>query len=242
MEWLTLLLSNTNLVFVIPTKEKFPLVTGEIYHVFNRGIDKRITFANSADFGRGIQTIRLYRFSSPIKLSRLFSLSIATQMSIIDKLSEANNKLVDIICYCLMPNHFHFLLKQLVDRGISLFLSQFENSYTRYFNTKNDRIGQLFLDRFKHVRIENNDQLFHVNRYIHLNPYSSDLVQNYDGLLSYPWSSLPEYLNLSQENICEKEIIMSDFKSTESYKDFILDQADYQRELDRIKHLLIDAE
>ncbi len=224
-----------------PNQQKYPLITEEIYHVFNRGIDKRVTFNDTSDFLRCTQAIKLYRFSSPpTKLSRLISLPITDQRIVEENLLKSNNKLVDIICYCLMPNHFHFLLKQLVDRGISLFLSLFENSYIRYFNTKYERTGQLFLDRFKYVRIENNNQLFHVNRYIHLNPYSSNVVQSYSQLLSYPWSSLPEYLNVSTEIICEKEIIMTDFKNIEDYKKFILDQADYQQELDKIKHLLIE--
>lgn len=144
------------------------------------------------------------------------------------------------MCYSLMPNHFHFLLRQEINGGISKFLSQFLNSYTRYFNTKNDRVGQLFLDTFKNVLVEREEQLLHLSRYIHLNPFSSSIINSLEDLYKYEWSSLGEYIGRSEDSICEKEMILSSFRTKESYKKFVSDRADYQRELKQIENLIIE--
>lgn len=218
---------------------KVPLVTGEIYHIFNRGIDGRKTFSDVSECIRACQSIKYYQFSNPpLRLSKFIMISSESQNI---KYSEPwGDKLVSIICYCFMPNHFHFLLRQEVDGGISRFLSQFLNSYTRYFNTKNKRVGQLFLDQFKNVLVISEEQLLHLSRYIHLNPYSSGVVDTLDKLYKYEWSSLDEYIGGSEDYICEKDIILSSFKTKESYKNFISDRADYQKELKRIENLLVD--
>ena len=118
---------------------KTPIVTDEIYHIFNRGIDKRPTFTDKREYQRALLTINFYRFvKPPLKLSRFLSL-LDDESTLILQSLEKTNRLVDTISFCLMPNHFHYLLKQLVDGGIPKFISQFENSYTRYFNTKNER-------------------------------------------------------------------------------------------------------
>ncbi len=223
----------------MPYFRKVPLITNEIYHVFNRGIDGRITFSNQREFIRAYQVIKYYRFSSP---PVNFSKFIKARIEGVEKYNEASwgEKLVSIMCYCFMPNHFHFLLRQETAGGISKFLSQFLNSYTRYFNIKNERVGPLFLNDFKNVLVESEEQLLHLSRYIHLNPYSSKVVESLEDLYRYEWSSLTEYLGGSEDYICNKDTIMSLFKTKESYKKFILDRADYQRELKQIENLLID--
>lgn len=217
-----------------------PLITNEIYHVFNRGIDYRPTFFNKREYQRAINTLKFYLFSSPpMRLSKFLILSSQQREKIIQGLTEEKEKLVEFITFCLMPNHFHFLLRQTRNSGISKFMSNFQNSFTRYFNTRHERTGPLFLDQFKAVRIETEEQLLHTSRYIHLNPYSSFVVKDLEDLKNYPWSSLPEYLYQKRE-ICQKKIILSFFKNRVSYEKFISDQADYQRSLEKIKHLILE--
>lgn len=214
-----------------------PLVTNEIYHVLNRGIDHRTTFADRREFQRVLNTLKFYQFTSPpMRLSKFLILANNEKERITQHFLKEKEKLVEFLAFCFMPNHFHFLLKQNQDAGISKFMSNFQNSFTRYFNTRHERIGPLFLDQFKAVRIETDEQLLHVSRYIHLNPYSSFVVKNLEELEDYQWSSFPEYLS-GKEEICEKEIILSFFKTRKAYKSFVFDQADYQRSLEKIKHL-----
>ena len=139
-----------------------------------------------------------------------------------------------------MPNHFHFLLKQQKERGISKFLSDFTNSYTRYFNARHKRLGPLFEGVFKAVRIEKGEQLMHVSRYIHLNPVASLIVKE-EELSNYAWSSLPEYLNEHLDTeICDKEIILNSFSSRDDHRKFIYNQIKYAQDLETIKHLLLE--
>lgn len=218
-----------------------PLVNGEVYHVFNRGIDHRPTFTDKKEFRRAMTVLSYYRFSTPpVKLSKFFLLSNENREIILSGLSSGNQKLAEIICYCLMPNHFHLLLKQVEDHGISRFLSNLQNSYTRYFNTKNERVGPLFLDQFKAVRIQTDEQLLHVSRYIHLNPLTSFVVKDFENLQNYPWSSLPEYLGKNEFRICFSEQVLDFFKKKSDYEKFLQDQVAYQHELHRIKHLVLE--
>jgi putative transposase len=118
-------------------------------------------------------------------------------------------------------------------------LALFQNSITKYRNTKYKKEGHLFSGRFKAVRIEDESQLLHVHRYIHLNPYTSYVVKNIADLENYPYSSFREYLGLD-EGFCNKNVILSSFSNIDEYKKFVFNQADYQRELKKITHLVFD--
>lgn len=135
-----------------------------------------------------------------------------------------------------MPNHFHFLIKQLKEKGISIFLSQLSNSYTKYFNVKYGRIGPLLQGAFKAVRIETDEQLVHVSRYIHLNPVVSGIVKLPE---EYTWSSYQEYIQQAPF-FCSIEEVMGLFKSPRKYRKFVEDQIDYASKLELIKHHLLD--
>ena len=216
-----------------------PLVSGEVYHIFNRGMNRQPTFTNKREYKRAETTISFYRFlKPPMSLSKFLKLEQIKQNESLDLLQQTN-KLVEIFCYCLMPNHFHLLLKQLEDKGISRFLSNLQNSYTKYFNTKHERDGSLFLDQFKAVRVETDEQLVHLSRYIHLNPHTGYVIKSLEDLEEYPWSSFPNYLEESGEFVNVK-FILDFFKSCKEYKKFVFDQSDYQRKLKEIEHLLIE--
>lgn len=219
---------------------QIPLIKNEIYHICNRGIDRKPTFLSKKDYQRGLQVIQYYQYkNTPIRLSRFLRRTKDQQDELISYLKATNEKIVEFYTFCFMPNHYHFLIKQKTDDGISRFISQFQNSYTKYFNTLNEKEGPLFLDQFKAVRIETDEQFIHVSRYIHLNPYTGYLIKDLESLINYPWSSIREYLH-DDKGICNKNEILSLFKNVNKYKMFILDQANYQRELGKIKHLTLE--
>ncbi len=154
------------------------LANNEIYHVFNRGIELRPTFTTKREYERALIAFNVYRFKSPsLRLSKALLLEKAEREKFFLKLTKEGQKLVDVLSYCLMPNHFHFLLRQRLENGISEFLSNFSNSYTRYFNTKHHRNGALFQGIFKATIIESEEQFIHVSRYIHLNPVVSFVIK-----------------------------------------------------------------
>ena len=208
-----------------------PFINNQIYHVYNRGSEKRPIFESPTNQNRFIKTLAYYQLEGPKpKLSRF----LRFQGYKLDK----NKKMVDILAYCLMPNHFHIVLKQLKEGGITEFVSKLSNSYTKYYNTKYNRVGPLFQGEFKAVLVETDEQLIHLSGYVHLNPLVSYLVKD---LEQYPWSSYHEYMG-KIKGICELELILSYFKSPEDYKEFILAQEDLGKQLEMIKHKLIDPD
>ncbi|MDP2921930.1 MAG: transposase [Candidatus Omnitrophota bacterium] len=207
-------------------------VTGEIYHVYSKSIADFKIFNNDFEYQRINKAMQYYQVSKrPGSFSNF--LEYGKQLSA----GNTNNKLVQIISYCPMPTHLHFTLKQLIEKGISTFMSNVLNSYTRYFNIKHNRKGPLWEGRFKKVLVKSDEQLIHLTRYIHLNPVTAGLVNN---PIDWPWSSYHEFINkdLTEDSICEYKNIL-DIKP-DSYKAFTEDRASYQRELAKIKHILID--
>lgn len=208
-----------------------PLVSGEYYHLFNRGVEKREIFTQQRDYIRFIQTFFYYQFQGQKQSFSKFSKYKLTPFKPLSK-----SKLVEVVCYCLMPNHFHFLVRQIQDGGIAKFISQISNSYTKYFNTRYDRVGSLLQGTFKAVGLENDNQLLHLSRYIHINPVVSGLVDELD---RYPWSSYHEYARRSSI-ICSAEEILAFFKLKDGYQKFLNDQINYGTTLEILKHKVID--
>ena len=218
-----------------------PLVIGEIYHIVNRGTASQTIFSSQRHYQRALEIMLYYQNQKPpLRYSYFSALSPSVKVEKLAQLKNTKEFLVEILAYCLMPNHFHFLLKQLVDNGISNYLSKFSNSYTRYFNTKHNRVGPLLQGKFKSIQVENENQLLHLSRYIHLNPFSSGIVKSLSDLQQYPYSSLSEYLRLNNNDYCSKEMILSYFQTKNSYQDFVFEQAYSQRELEIIKHSVLE--
>lgn len=218
---------------------KIPLVTGEIYHVYNRSIARQQIFLSQRHYHRMTELIQFYIFTKPtLRFSYYNRLAIDQRKDFFAKL-QMQPQHVQIYAHALMPNHFHFLLKQTSDAGISKFLGNLQNSYAKYLNLKQKRTGSVFQEMFKAVRIETDEHLLHVTRYILLNPYTGYVIKDLGDLEMYPWTSFPDYMG-SRSSYITTEFIQSFFKSPEKLKQFILDQAAYQRELDQIKHLILE--
>ncbi len=199
------------------------------YHVFNRGVNKQSIFDSERDYERFLQTIIYYQFSGPKP-------KFSNQKRYKAKDFKKNFKIINLICYCLMPNHFHLLIQQATDSGIREFMSKLSNSYTKYFNTKHNRIGPLFQGEFKAVLIETDQQLVHVSRYIHLNPLVSEITKD---LTLYPYSSFPEFTKSSSSQLCVTQPILQFFQKS-SYESFIHDYEDYALRVKQIQRLMID--
>lgn len=217
-------------IYSMPSRKQI-LATGEIYHVFNKTIGHENIFIGLKNLNRALQLIDFYRFRSQISYSNFHNLGEKIKIAR-RELIYATPPLVKIFAYAIMPNHYHFLLQQHEDKGISMFMSNFQNSYAKYFNAKNNREGSLFKEMFKAVRIETDEQFLHVSRYIHLNPVTSYIIE-LDKLETYPYTSFPIYLT-QNKSFVDSQTILSLSKSTKQYKDFVYDQADYQRDLKKL--------
>jgi len=154
---------------------KQPIITGEYYHVCNRGVDKRDIFGDKMDIRRFLESINEFN-----QVDIIGSLINLRKFKKIQKGPKALSRepLVVIVVYCLNPNHFHFILKQLVDGGISKFMQKLQGGYTSYFNVKNSRSGSLFQGTFKaqHIGNENyfNKTLGYVNKNYHIHNIPED--------------------------------------------------------------------
>lgn len=185
---------------------KTPLVTGEYYHVYNRGVDKRTILQDKDDLLRFLQSMEEFNCIEPI--GSIFENSF-------NKNKDDQEKLVEFIAYCLNPNHFHFLLRQVSDNGISEFMKRL-GGYTSYFNNKYKRSGALFQGKFKSKHIDSDSYLHHLSVYINLN----NRFKGKEILLSK--SSWEEYMRIEDDSLCNSDIIMDRYKDSKGYEEFAL--------------------
>lgn len=156
---------------------------GEYYHIYNRGTDKRKIFLKKYDYDRFLALLYLANSNEHIDLKR--------QGSTLSEASSINKgkKLVEICAYCLMPNHFHLIVKEVDDNGISRFMQKLTTAYTMYFNKANNRSGSLFQGRFKAQHANEDNYLSYLISYIHLNPITlTDKSWKEKGIQDSKWA------------------------------------------------------
>lgn len=174
------------------------------YHVYNRGVERVDIFLEKNDYERFLYLLFSCNDTNPLLNSQVNYRGLA---SIEDK--KKRDRLVDIISFCLMPNHFHLVLKQIKNKGISTFMQKLGTGYTMYFNVKRERSGSLFQGPFKAIHIDKQNYLDHIITYVHLNP--ADLIEpkwkesgiknwqrTHNFVKKYTWSSYSDYLGISR--------------------------------------------
>lgn len=216
------------------------MVNEEIYHIFTRSIADYVVFNNDSDFERMRQLFQYYTIANSAKYSDFIASKLVGNEGFyraFNIVRQDKENLVQKIAYCFMPTHTHFILKQLAKNGISKYMQDILNSYTRYFNTVHKRKGPLWESRFKSVLVTSDEQLLHLTRYLHLNPVTAKLVDSPD---KWPFSSYNEYLSRDDAvtSVCQFNDIL-EIKPF-LYRKFVCDRIAYQRELAKIKKLMID--
>lgn len=178
------------------------LTTGEIYHIYNRGVDKRDIFTDKNDIYRFIESIK--EFNRVEKIESLANLrkSKSEHSSQIGLKGLSRKNIIEIIGYCLNPNHFHFILRQTADNGISKFMQKLQAGYTNYFNIKNSRSGSLFQGTFKSQVITNENYFNKLIGYINKNYLIHSIPENKKDLV---FSGDYEYENNKFNIISKKE-------------------------------------
>jgi putative transposase len=172
-------------------KQSFAI--GEYYHLYNRGTDRRVIFTDENDYRHFLYLMYVCNTEKSIELRN------------IDQNFERGETIVDIGAYCLMPNHFHILVREKMEHGISKYMKKLLTAYTMYFNKKYKRTGKLYEGVFKSTYLGIDQYLQYIYSYIHLNPaklidknWREKKVKNMRRLLDYvftfPYSSLIEYL------------------------------------------------
>src|SRR3989344_1216655 len=204
-------------------------VENSYYHIYNRGVEKRDIFMNEMDYAVFISYLKIYLLPKD-------ELALRNSLSDINsdyshkaealKLLRMNNfsDSIDMLAYCLMPNHFHFLVKQENSTSIDSFMNSLATRYSMYFNRKYKRVGHLFQGTYKAVLVESEEQLLHLSRYIHNNPSSKGVL-----FQTYPYSSYGNYTNLNKSDWIKPKDILTYFgkKGQSSYQSFMNDRNDY---------------
>ena len=212
---------------------KIEFANNEYYHIFNRGVDKRDIFLDEDDLARFFQSMDEFNTIEPI--GSIFENSFRQLGSKAPKQSK-QDKLVNFICYCLNPNHYHFILEQIVENGIGKFMHRI-GGYPKYFNHKYKRSGSLFQGKFKAVHIESNAQLLHTSAYVNLNNRIHLLGSKAPKLWKSSWN---EYIGKDYNHFCEKDIILGQFDALSEYKKFAEDALKDIRERKEMGKFLLE--
>ncbi|MBU1179305.1 transposase [Patescibacteria group bacterium] len=216
-------------------KRKEQFIPGEYYHIYSR------TMLNIPEFKEHENAKRLHQaflLANSTESGKAFNYLRTCKNPSFNKAVEIawrGDKLVDVVAYVIMLDHYHLLLKELKEKGITDFLQKCNTSIAKYINTKKERKGPLFEKPFKAKHIDSNSYLLHLSLYIHLNPL--DFIDNKNWrignlknwnlkkkkLLDYPWSSLKSYLYKDYENwiLSGEDIIFNQFKNKASYEKFL---------------------
>lgn len=219
---------------------------GEYYHVFNRGVLKQNIFHTDADYARFLFSI--LHLQSPVgfpQMSRPAQQFV--KHSVFDIDTEIINNIVvqryvELVSFCLMPNHFHLILKEKEEGGIARYMQRVLNGYTKFCNTKYQRSGHLFQGPYKATHVSANDQLLYLSAYIHRNPRELKKWRNRENV--YPWSSYQDFVDENRwGSLLSPDIILEQFANKEKYADFLKTSTAklLEEELD-VKHRVFDID
>lgn len=207
---------------------------GECYHVFNRGNGKMDIFRDAQDYLNFLQRLCVL-LEMPRGALGIVSELAATKLRL--RLAPFDAGTFSLVCYCIMPNHFHLLIRQNGDIPISKLILRLATSYSMYFNAKYAHVGHVFQDRFKAAHIGSDRYLQHLSAYIHLNPKTAGIVET---ISDWKYSSYPEYIGKRGDAVCDKNLILDQFSSANAYRRFVEDSFNDIKLRKKIEDVIID--
>lgn len=219
----------------MPSKNSIKIYAEDsYYHIYNRGVEKRLIFQDAQDYGVFLSYLKEYlTLKNELELRQKLSDPSTSykEKDKILKLLRMNNFYgeITLLAYCLMPNHFHFFIKQKSALSIDKFMQSLCTRYTMYFNRKYRRVGSLFQAVYKAVLVETEEQFIYLSKYIHKQSLALQ------GLTLQGWEekqpcSFPEYLRVRKTSWVEPQEVLSYFSKTNpslSYQSFVLEKDDY---------------
>ena len=196
------------------------IAPGEYYHIFNRAVNKQTIFHDTRDYFRFLFLI-LY-FQSPVVFRQLgrmvkdFVLSSALDI----KEEVIKERTVELIAFCIMPNHFHLIVKELEEGGIATYMQRVLTAYSKYYNTKYEKSGHVFQGPYRAIHISDDPQLKYLSAYIHRNP--RELVGWLNKEDKYQWSSYQDYIGENRwDDLLLPDIVLGQFKNKKQYHEFV---------------------
>lgn len=234
--------------------KKPQFVDNYIYHVYNRGVEKRKTFLDDEDRFRFIHDLFELNDEAPVKnVYYYFDFkSSEVQPHYVQEERKPRKLLVEILAFVLMPNHFHLLLRQKRKRGVVRFMQKLGTGYTMYFNQKYERVGSLFQGRFKAVLVNEQPHFTFLPFYIHANPLeliyrgstSLDWKKAIKYLENYRWSSFPDYVGKKNfPSVTSRKFLLEFFGGFEGYRketEDLLREKQREQQLEAIADVRLD--
>lgn len=216
---------------------------GELYHVYNRGVDKRSLFTTPHDFWRFLASVRLLNQIDLVTSIDAYA-AHATDSKSLQTLIPSSSPLVRIHTYCINQNHFHLLLEPLVDDGIPKFMHRIGTSYTKYFNEHHDRNGSLFQGSYKSIHVSSDTYFRHLACYITLN-HIVHRGLNSPWLSKLPFSAAHEFEQSAPSNaIADLQLILNAFRTRTRFlkeaRSVVLHVSKLRDEIKTYKQLCID--
>ncbi len=217
---------------VVPMKNRDykSFAPGEYYHVFNRGNAKMDIFRTQADYAFFLSRLKEYLFPDDKSAP-----TADGKERYVRKTFPPGS--FSLVCYCLMPNHFHLVIRQNGDVPVSALMLSLISGYSKYFNKVYKRVGSVFQDQFKSVRVESNEQLLWLSAYVHQNPQAAGLVDN---LSKYPHSSYLDYIDLQKVPFCEREVVLEQFQNPAAYREYVEETFEVIKGKKELEELLLD--
>ncbi len=208
-----------------------------MYHVYNRGVNKQDIFKDERDYGVFLSFLK-YALLPEDELEKHIVID-KDIISIAQRFNLRRERLVgsvELISYCLMPNHFHLLLYQKDQDAITRLMRSLATGYAVYFNKRYKRVGSLFQGKYKASHIRTQGYWDHISRYIHLNPL--DIGKEY---IDYNYSSYRYFVGEAEASWVNHELITDGFLTVDEYKKFVEDYVPYKNDLKNIKDLLANS-
>lgn len=217
-------------------ERKINFSIGEYYHIYNRGNDKRDIFLDDSDYLRFLVLLYICNNDKAVHISNFLN-HLNQGVTLIELFGVNKEKtLVDIGAHCLMKNHFHLLIRERIENGITDFMRKLSTAYSMYFNKKKERTGKLFEGVFKAVHIDNDRYLKYLFSYIHLNPLEFYMPNWKEGRIN-DFSKAREYLSIYKyssylDYISDKNRIESVILNKEAFPEYFIDFNEFDNFID----------
>lgn len=206
-----------------------------MYHVYNRGNGKMDIFRDHQDYVNFLERLAAL-LGMPRGALGIGSVLRGAKLRL--RLSCFKSGTFTVLCYCLMPNHFHLIVEQHTDAPISALMLRLSTSYSMYFNAKYEHVGHVFQDRFRAVRVDSDRYLKHLSAYIHLNPKTANLVRSAE---DWKYSSYQDFIGERGDTLCDMTKIIEQFRSPVDYRRFVEESIEDIRLRKSLGDLALDA-
>ena len=199
---------------------KTQIAPGEYYHICNRGVNKQVIFHNTRDYFRFLFLILYFQSSETFdQLGRVVDKFVQHRVLDIAEI-VIKKRTVELVSFCIMPNHFHLILREITEGGISTYMQRVLNAYGKYYNTKYEKSGHVFQGPYRAVHIKDDRQLLHAAAYIHKNPREIKGWTNRED--KYQWSSYSDYIKDNRwGDLLIPDIVLGQFRNPKEYQKFV---------------------